>query len=99
MKKQLVDYELSDGLTGTTRFLAVDKVRMESTVRINHWPLEDGPRSATLILYHALKREGVLRSDNYDDFIDSELLDYAMHTDEDEEEDPAPLSESGSESL
>lgn len=93
MQKTLLEYELIDGSAGTVRVLACDKVGMEKTVRINDWPLEDGPRTATLLLFYALRRNWLIESDNYDSFISEELADYALAAppeDEDEEDPKVP---------
>ena len=87
MQQTLLDFELQDGTVGTVRILAADKVGMEKTVRLNHWPLEDGPRAATLILFYALRRNDLIVSENYDDFIAAELADYASHDDSDDSDD------------
>lgn len=95
MKKLNVDYELADSTTGTVRILAIDKVRFERTARANNWPIEDGPRGGSLMLFHALTRTGVIpQGTDFDTFLDTILIDFAPNaettdgTDAEDEADP-----------
>ncbi len=86
MKKLNVDYELTDSTTGTVRILAIDKVRFERTARTNNWPIEDGPRGGSLMLFHALTRTGVIpQGTDFDTFLDTILVDFAPHNEDTED--------------
>jgi len=54
---------------------------MEKTVRANQWPLEDGPRTASLLVYFALQREAKITSTDWDTFVEAELIDWAAGDD------------------
>lgn len=83
MKKNFVDYELTDNRTGTVRILAADKIKMESHARMNGWELVDGPRTAAYMLYAALTRSKAIEPMDFDAFLDTVLVDYAAAEDND----------------
>nr|DAW12727.1 MAG TPA: hypothetical protein [Caudoviricetes sp.] len=87
MKRLFIDYELTDGTVGTTRVYAADKVLAEKTSRMHSWPVEDGPRLMTIMLYSALKRTNVI-TDDYEAFVDAVLVDYQARTEDMDEENP-----------
>lgn len=87
MKRLFIDYELTDGTVGTTRVYAADKVLAEKTCRMNSWPVEDGPRLMTIMLYSALKRTNAI-TDDYETFVDATLVDYQARSEDMDEENP-----------
>ena len=87
MKRLFIDYELENGTVGTTRFYAADKVLAEKTCRMNSWPVEDGPRLMTIMLYSALKRTKAI-TDDYETFVDATLIDYQARSEDMDEENP-----------
>lgn len=87
MKRLFIDYELTDGTVGTTRVYAADKVLAEKTCRMHSWPVEDGPRLMTIMLYSALKRTNAI-TDDYEAFVDTALVDYQARTEDMDEENP-----------
>lgn len=87
MKRLFIDYELTDGTVGTTRVYAADKVLAEKTCRMHGWPVEDGPRLMTIMLYSALKRTNAI-TDDYETFVDATLVDYHARTEDMDEENP-----------
>lgn len=87
MKRLFIDYELENGTVGTTRVYAADKVIAEKTCRMNSWPVEDGPRLMTIMLYSALKRTKAI-TDDYETFVDATLIDYQARSEDMDEENP-----------
>ncbi|WP_022867146.1 hypothetical protein [Schaalia vaccimaxillae] len=87
MKKQMIDYELADGTTGTVRILAVDKIAFEHHCRAHGKPLEDGPSAIACMLHSALKRAELIETD-FDTFVTDELIDYAAEQVEADAENP-----------
>lgn len=87
MKRLFIDYELENGTVGTTRVYAADKVLAEKTCRMNSWPVEDGPRLMTIMLYSALKRTKAI-TDDYETFVDATLIDYQARSEDMDEENP-----------
>lgn len=87
MKRLFIDYELEDGTVGSARVYAADKVLAEKTCRMNSWPVEDGPRLMTIMLYSALKRTKAI-TDDYETFVDATLIDYQARSEDMDEENP-----------
>lgn len=87
MKRLFIEYELTDGTIGSARVYAADKVLAEKTCRVHSWPVEDGPRLMTLMLYSALKR-AQLTTEDYETFVDNVLVDYSARTEDIDEANP-----------
>lgn len=87
MQRLFIDYELTDGTVGTTRVYAADKVLAEKTCRMHSWPVEDGPRLMTIMLYSALKRTKAI-TDDYEAFVDTALVDYQARAEDMDKENP-----------
>lgn len=92
MQRLFIDYELTDGTVGTTRVYAADKVLAEKTCRMHSWPVEDGPRLMTLMLYSALKRTKTI-TDDYETFVDTALVDYQARAEDMDKENPTQSEE------
>lgn len=89
MRKLYIDYEMQDGTEGKARILAADKIKFENAARANGWPIEDGPRALSLMLYASLQRTKATES-SYEEFISNELADLSV--DQDEPDDPNPTA-------
>lgn len=88
MQKLFIDYELQDGTSGSARILAADKIRFETAARANSWPIEDGPRAMSIMLFASLKRTHTIDC-TYEEFIADHLADFALNRDsENDDENP-----------
>lgn len=92
MQRLFIDYELTDGTVGTARVYAADKVLAEKTCRMHSWPVEDGPRLMTIMLYSALKRAKAI-TDDYEAFVDTALVDYQARAEDIDEANPTRSEE------
>lgn len=85
MNKLIIGYELETSgrtETGTVRILAADKIRFEVHARRNGWPVSDGPRSISFMVYAALARTGQIPADlDFEEFVETTLVDFETNPD------------------
>lgn len=81
LKAMFADIELNDGSVHTVRVMLQDKLQFERTSRTHGWTEEKDPVTSNLFLgWAAAKRTGITEV-GFDQFKNSECVDFQLHQD------------------